>query len=79
MGTHGDDGIAGIQWRLETRKIVEEYLREQGVVHSAVPLVPAAAMPPHVGLWHCKPDLWIIAGDVPTDHLTLPRWARDGR
>lgn len=73
MGTHGDDGIAGIKWRLETRKIVEEYLREQGVVHSAVPLVPAAAMPPHVGLWHCKPDLWIIAGDVPTDHLTLPR------
>lgn len=52
-----------VRWRVEMRAVVEEYLAREGVEHTAVPLIPNFATAPYVSLWHCKPDVWIIAGD----------------
>jgi hypothetical protein len=73
MTVDRDDSVSIIKWRLEQRGIVEEYLADEEVSHSPVPLIPEFAVAPYISLWHCKPDLWVVAGDLPTDYFVLPK------
>jgi hypothetical protein len=72
MSTDWDDSANRIRWRVEMRALLEGYLAREGVQHSPVPLIPKFTLVPYVSLWHCKPDVWIIAGDLPTDYFVLP-------
>lgn len=71
MAIESEIGDDVAKWRLQMRGAVEEHLSRQGIEHAGVLLSPEYALPPQVSLWRCKPDLWVIAGDLPTDHLVL--------
>lgn len=72
MGTDWDDSFKVIKWRAEMRATAEEYLAGQGVAHSGVPLLPEYAVAPYLSLWRCKPSIWVVVGDLPTDYFVLP-------
>lgn len=71
MAIESESRIDVAKWRLQMRGEVKAYLSEQGIEHAGVLLLPEYALPPQVSLWRCKPDVWVIAGDLPTDHLVL--------
>ena len=64
-------------WIAEQRKVVEDYLRDQGVDHRGVGEYPAFHVYPYLALWavQSKKTLgmigwWAISGDVPTDYIS---------
>jgi hypothetical protein len=72
-----DDPAVEEHWCDERRRIVTEYLANQGLVHGEVGAWPAWHIAPYVSIWAVEsllaPDhvgWWAICGDLPTDYLS---------
>ena len=64
-------------WAQNEYAKVLKYCAEKGLQIKRVEQKNCRILPPLVGLWWVKladkelPDLWVITGDLPTDHLSV--------
>lgn len=66
------------RWCAEQREVVVRYLRAQGMTDPLVGEWPAWHVDPYVGIWAVESVVrpgwvgwWAIAGDLPTDYVTV--------
>lgn len=65
------------QWLIDQRRLVEDYLSDQGILFPAIDEVPAFQVYPYLALWAVESKKapgsigwWAISGDLPTDYLS---------
>ncbi len=61
-----------IPWRVSQRAVAIDYLEREGFDAERLRLVPEWELPPHSSLWFLPPDVWVFAGNHPTDYIRLP-------
>ena len=78
--TNFDDSEAEVQWLIERRKEVGEYLKNEGVTHGAIAAEPAWQVSPYVSVWAIESvespgsvGWWAISGDMPNDYVSADR------
>jgi hypothetical protein len=71
-----DDPEVEAQWCIDMHAEAERYLEDEQVPHGAISDWPAFRLAPHVALFAVASreqpgwiGLWVVCGDLPTDHL----------
>ena len=55
-------------WLADQKENVKKYLSDEAVSYINIPEV-SWFLVPYISVWHIKPDLWVINGDLPTDYI----------
>ena len=63
-----DDPVTKQAWLDRQKENVKGYLSEERIKFTNEPEVNWF-LAPYISVWHIKPDLWIISGDLPTDYI----------
>lgn len=63
-----DDPEIEKAWLDDQKENVKRYLSEEAVSFDGTPGVNWF-LAPYISVWHIKPDLWVISGDLPTDYV----------
>jgi hypothetical protein len=63
-----DDPKIENDWLADQEENVKRYLIEESINFTNI-LEVKWFLAPYVTVWHIKPDLWIISGDLPTDYI----------
>ena len=64
-------------WCRAQREAVGEYLQSEGIEHGGIGESPVCHVAPHFAVWEVESPLrpdwvgwWVIAGNLPTDHIS---------
>jgi hypothetical protein len=63
-----DNQVIKQAWLEEQKENVKRYLTNESINFMGIPKVHWFLVP-YVSIWHIKPDLWVISGDLPTDYI----------
>ncbi len=63
-----DDPNIKLAWLVDQKENAQRYLSDESISFTDMPEVNWFLVP-YSSVWHIKPDLWVISGDLPTGYI----------